>query len=192
MKKIISLIFMVFYFVLSAKEKPLYTLNNVSFKVKEVTTLDGGKRELTYEIVLEFPDKMKKTVISPEINKGEIYLYNHGEKTIYLPFFNQVEKGEVSSEENRVLEFIKTLMEMEKNNSIFRENYYKNLNQKIKLASGEIIDIKSRKENNGYLFPDEIDIFSSDIKVSTLKLSDFKSNIQINEDEFKIKNENSR
>lgn len=187
MKKIISIIFIMSCFILSAKEKPLHTLNNISFKVEEATTLEGGKRELTYEIVMEFPDKMKKTVISPEINKGEIYLYTQGEKSVYLPFFNQVEKSEISPEENRVLEFIKALMEMEKNNKSFRENYYKNLNQKIKLASGEIIDIKSRKKSEGYLLPDKIDIFSEDIKVSTLKLSDFKSNIQIDEDEFKIK-----
>ncbi|MGL4254514.1 MAG: LolA family protein [Fusobacteriaceae bacterium] len=192
MKKIISAIFMVFYFVISAKENPLHTLNNISFQVKESTTLDGGKRELTYEILMEFPDKMKKTLISPEINRGEIYLYSHGEKTVYLPFFNQIEKSEISPEENRVLEFIKTLMELEKNNRDFKENYYKNLNQKIKMNSGEVIEIKSRKESDGYFLPNEIEVFSEDIKISALKLSNFKSNIPIREDEFKIKNENSK
>lgn len=183
---------MVFYFVISAKENPLHTLNNISFQVKESTTLDGGKRELTYEILMEFPDKMKKTLISPEINRGEIYLYSHGEKTVYLPFFNQIEKSEISPEENRVLEFIKTLMELEKNNRDFKENYYKNLNQKIKMNSGEVIEIKSRKESDGYFLPNEIEVFSEDIKISALKLSNFKSNIPIREDEFKIKNENSK
>lgn len=192
MKKIIFIIFLLLSFGLLAKEKKLYNLNNLSFQVEEQTFIDNRKREQVYDIIIEFPDKMKKTLIFPEINRGEVYLYNKGEKTVYLPFFNQTEKSEISPEENRVLEFIKTLMDMEKNDENFREVYYKNLEQQIKLSTGESVKINRRKKVDGYLFPESIEIFSGEVRVSVLKLSDFKSDIQIREDEFKIKNENSK
>ncbi|MGL5964016.1 MAG: LolA family protein [Fusobacteriaceae bacterium] len=192
MKKIILMIFLMLQFLTYAKNEYLHTLKNLSFQVKEETTLDGAKKELIYKVILEFPDKMKKTMISPEINKGEIYLYDKDEKIVYLPFFNQIEKSKISPEENRVLEFIKTLIDMEKNNMEFREKYYNGKGQKIKIASGEMVEIKSGERLNGYFFPKEIDIFSDNIKISNLVLSNFKNNIRIREDEFKIKNENSK
>lgn len=192
MKKIIFLIFLTLSFIIYGQEKTLHTLKNISFQVEESTTLNGNKRELVYEVIIDFPNKMKKILISPEINKGEIYLYIDGEKTVYLPFFNQIEKSEISPEENRVLEFIKTLMELEKNDENFRKNYYRNINQKINLASGEVVDIKSKRKSDGYLLPEKIEVFSGDIQISALKLSKFKNDIQFREDEFKIKNENSK
>lgn len=192
MKKIIFVIFLLFTFILSAQEKKLYNLKNLSFQVEEFTTIEGNKRELIYDIVIEFPDKMKKIIVYPEINKGEIYLYNRGEKLVYLPFFNQIEKVEILPEENRVMEFIKTLMSMEKNNKDFKEKYYKNLKQKIELASGESVKINEREKSEGYFFPKNIEIFSGENKISLLRLSNFKSDIQMREDEFKIKNENSK
>lgn len=183
---------MLLSFGLLAKEKKLHNLKNLSFQVEEQTFIDNRKREQVYDIVIEFPDKMKKTITLPEINRGEVYLYNEGEKTVYLPFFNQTEKSEISPEENRVLEFIKTLMDMEKNDKNFKEIYYKNLEQQIELSTGESVKINRRKKVDGYLFPENIEIFSGEIKISILKLSNFKSDIQIREDEFKIKNENSK
>lgn len=187
MKKILLLILTIWSLSISAQRRPLHELKNISFQVEEETTLNGEKRELRYNVVIEFPDKMKKTLIYPEINKGEIYLYVHGEKTVYLPFFNQIEKTEISSEENRFLEFIKTLIEMEKNDKNFREGYYKNIDQKVELGSNEMVKIKSRRKNEDYLFPENLEIFSDNIRLSILKLSNFKSDIQLREDEFKIK-----
>lgn len=186
MKKIILGLFIVINSLILATGKSISEIKNLSFEVTEISFVNGEKREQRYEIVLELPGKMKKTVLAPQMNRGEIYLYADEEKTVFLPFFNQIQKSKISQEENRILEFINTVISKEKNDKNFKENYYLKENQYLTLNSGEKIFIDRKEEFEGFLLPKKVRIHSGEVTVADLELKNIKVNNKLEKTVFEI------
>lgn len=183
---ILILSFISSFFSLAAT-KSISEIKTLSFEVLERSSINGEKKEQTYEIILEMPDMMRKTVIAPQMNKGEIYTYKKGEKTVYLPFFNQIQKSQVTQEENRILDFINTVVQKERDDKNFKKEYHEKEEQEIILSSGEKIIILEKNEIDKFILPQKIEIYSGDINVASLNLSKIRVNEKIKEDAFELK-----
>ena len=92
MKKIILLTYFLFQVLVFSATKSLSTIKTLKFSVNEITTVNSKKRELKYSIDFKLPNKIKKEVLYPDLNKGEIYIYDYSKnkKSVYLPIFNEI------------------------------------------------------------------------------------------------------
>ena len=124
------------------------------------------------------PNKIKKEVTAPELNKGEIYLYDYSanKKVVYLPMFNEVKETQIIDEENRIIKAINKIIEEEKKNKEFSKNYNAKKPQSLNIDDQVIVDILSYVEVEGYILPEVVDIKDDGTKVGNIKIS----NIQIN------------
>ena len=94
MKKYLILLFIFIQGLVFSATKSLSDIKTVKFDVVEKTTVKSKKKEISYKVDFELPNKIKKEVTAPELNKGEIYLYDYtaNKKVVYLPLFNEVKK----------------------------------------------------------------------------------------------------
>ena len=118
MKKFIILLFILVQGLIFSATKTLSDIKTVKFDVVEKTTVKSKKKEISYKIDFELPNKIKKEVTAPELNKGEIYLYDYTEnkKVVYLPLFNEVKENKIVDDENRIIKAINKIIEEEKKN----------------------------------------------------------------------------
>lgn len=186
MKKI-CILFLIMINVLSfASENKLSQIKTMRFYVSEIAYNNGKEMKSEYEVVLKLPDKIKKTVFFPEMNKGEIYLYENGMKTVYLPFFKQFTQQKANADENRIINFFKEIISLDKNDRTFKEKYYsKNLNE-LKMSTGETIKFKQLELADNFLIPKNIEIQDKGIKIANLSLKEIKINNTFSENEFKL------
>ena len=109
MRKIVFLlIFLINSLFIFSEEKSISTIKTLTMKVEETILLNGQKKKSEYTLKFIKPNFLRKDVISPELNKGEIYIYNDGKKIVYLPLFDQVSEEE-SKEGTEILETINYL-----------------------------------------------------------------------------------
>ena len=106
MKKWILTCFLLIFFTTFSSEKRISNIKNLAFSTQETLVVNSGERETGYDVKFQVPDKIRKEITFPEMNKGELYIYNGNEKTIYLPIFQQVTHEKISSDENRIIEVI--------------------------------------------------------------------------------------
>ncbi|ERT40542.1 hypothetical protein, partial [Fusobacterium nucleatum] len=150
----------------------------VKFDVVEKTTVKSKKKEISYKIDFELPNKIKKEVTAPELNKGEIYLYDYTEnkKVVYLPLFNEVKENKIVDDENRIIKAINKIIEEEKKNKNFSQNYYAKKPQSLNIDEQVSINILSYIEIDGYVFPEVVEIKDGGTKVGDVKISNLKIN----------------
>ena len=103
MKKWILTVFLLIFFTAFSSEKRISDIKNLAFSTQEILVVNGKERETKYDIKFQVPDKIKKEITFPELNKGELYIYNKNEKTIYLPIFHQITHEKISNDENRII-----------------------------------------------------------------------------------------
>ena len=153
-------------------------IRTVKFDVVEKTTVKSKKKEINYKIDFELPNRIKKEVTAPELNKGEIYLYDYkaNKKVVYLPLFNEVKENKIVDDENRIIKAINKIMEEEKKNKAFSKNYYAKKPQNLNIDEQVSIDILAYIEADGYIFPEIVEIKDGGTKVGDIKIS----NLQIN------------
>jgi len=170
MKKFLIVLFILVQGLIFAAGKNLADIKTLKFDVVEKTIIKSKKRELTYKIDFILPNKIKKEVIAPKLNKGEIYMYDYSanKKSVYLPMFNETKESEIVDDENRIIKAINKIIEEEKTNKNFKQKYNakkaQNLNIDKQIRKGIIISKKDVEEADRY-----IDIFMEDYgKVSTL------------------------
>ena len=178
MKKFLILLFILVQGLVFSATKSLSDIKTLKFDVVEKTNIKSKKREISYKIDFMLPNKIKKEVVAPELNKGEIYLYDYSanQKVVYLQIFNEVKESQIVDEENRIIKAINKIIEEEKKNKEFSKNYNAKKAQSLNIDKQVTVDILSYIEVEGYILPEVVDIKDGGTKVGNIKIS----NIQIN------------
>ena len=150
MKKFLIVLFILVQGLIFAAGKNLADIKTLKFDVVEKTIIKSKKRELTYKIDFILPNKIKKEVIAPKLNKGEIYMYDYSanKKSVYLPMFNETKESEIVDDENRIIKAINKIIEEEKTNKNFKQKY----NAKKEDTEGIVEKILSYYEASVSLF----------------------------------------
>ena len=178
MKKFLILLFILVQGLVFSATKTLSDIKTVKFDVVEKTTVKSKKKEISYKIDFELPNKIKKEVTAPELNKGEIYLYDYtaNKKVVYLPLFNEVKENEIVDDENRIIKAINKIIEEEKKNKEFSKNYNAKKPQSLNIDEQVTVDILSYIEVEGYILPEVVDIKDGGTKVGNIKINNIKIN----------------
>lgn len=183
MKKYLILLFILIQGLIFSATKSLSDIKTLRFDVVEKTNIKSKKREISYKIDFILPNKIKKEVIAPELNKGEIYIYDYSQnkKVVYLPMFNEVKETQIVDDENRIIKAINKIIEEEKKNKEFSKNYNAKKPQNLNIDEQVTVDILSYIEVEGYILPEVVDIKDGGTKVGNIKINNIKiNNIKIN------------
>ena len=183
MKKYLILLFIFIQGLVFSATKSLSDIKTVKFDVVEKTTVKSKKKEISYKVDFELPNKIKKEVTAPELNKGEIYIYDYSKnkKVVYLPMFNEVKETQIVDDENRIIKAINKIIEEEKKNKEFSKNYNAKKPQSLNIDEQVTVDILSYTEVEGYILPEVVDIKDSGTKVGNIKISNLQINPKLEE-----------
>ena len=183
MKKYLILLFILIQGLVFSVTKSLSDIKTLKFDVVEKTNIKSKKREISYKIDFILPNKIKKEVTVPELNKGEIYIYDYSKnkKVVYLPMFNEVKETQIVDDENRIIKAINKIIEEEKKNKEFSKNYNAKKPQSLNIDEQVTVDILSYIEVEGYILPEVVDIKDSGTKVGNIKISNLQINPKLEE-----------
>ena len=183
MKKYLILLFILIQGLVFSATKSLSDIKTLKFDVVEKTNIKSKKREISYKIDFILPNKIKKEVTAPELNKGEIYIYDYSKnkKVVYLPMFNEVKEIQIVDDENRIIKAINKIIEEEKKNKEFSKNYNAKKPQSLNIDEQVTVDILSYIEVEGYILPEVVDIKDSGTKVGNIKISNLQINPKLEE-----------
>ena len=183
MKKYLILLFILIQGLVFSVTKSLSDIKTLKFDVVEKTNIKSKKREISYKINFILPNKIKKEVTAPELNKGEIYIYDYSKnkKVVYLPMFNEVKETQIVDDENRIIKAINKIIEEEKKNKEFSKNYNAKKPQSLNIDEQVTVDILSYIEVEGYILPEVVDIKDSGTKVGNIKISNLQINPKLEE-----------
>ena len=183
MKKYLILLFILIQGLVFSATKSLSDIKTLKFDVVEKANIKSKKREISYKIDFILPNKIKKEVIAPELNKGEIYIYDYSKnkKVVYLPMFNEVKETQIVDDENRIIKAINKIIEEEKKNKEFSKNYNAKKPQSLNIDEQVTVDILSYTEVGGYILPEVVDIKDSGTKVGNIKISNLQINPKLEE-----------
>lgn len=183
MKKYLILLFILIQGLVFSATKSLSDIKTLKFDVVEKTNIKSKKREISYKIDFILPNKIKKEVTAPELNKGEIYIYDYSKnkKVVYLPMFNEVKETQIVDDENRIIKAINKIIEEEKKNKEFSKNYNAKKPQSLNIDEQVTVDILSYTEVEGYILPEVVDIKDSGTKVGNIKISNLQINPKLEE-----------
>lgn len=162
-----------------AKYDRVEKLETIKTDVKEILYINGEKREKEYNIEYISPDYLRKVIISPKINRGEVYLYEKGINKVYLPVFDEVIIEKNNEDVSNFLSLIKELKEKERVDKQFRANYCAGRVKEIKYQKRYRLIINKYKAINNILIPVDMDIYEKNIKICSLNLSDITVNSNI-------------
>ena len=178
MKKYLILLFILIQGLVFSATKSLSDIKTLKFDVVEKTNIKSKKREISYKIDFILPNKIKKEVTAPELNKGEIYIYDYSKnkKVVYLPMFNEVKETQIVDDENRIIKAINKIIEEEKKNKNFSQKYYTKKPQSLNIDEQVSINILSYIEVDGFIFPETVEIKDGGTKVGDIKISNLKIN----------------
>ena len=183
MKKYLILLFILIQGLVFSVTKSLSDIKTLKFDVVEKTNIKSKKREISYKIDFILPNKIKKEVTAPELNKGEIYIYDYSKnkKVVYLPMFNEVKETQIVDDENRIIKAINKIIEEEKENKEFSKNYNAKKPKSLNIDEQVTVDILSYIEVEGYILPEVVDIKDSGTKVGNIKISNLQINPKLEE-----------
>ena len=183
MTKYLILLFILIQGLVFSATKSLSDIKTLKFDVVEKTNIKSKKREISYKIDFILPNKIKKEVTAPELNKGEIYIYDYSKnkKVVYLPMFNEVKETQIVDDENRIIKAINKIIEEEKKNKEFSKNYNAKKPQSLNIDEQVTVDILSYTEVEGYILPEVVDIKDSGTKVGNIKISNLQINPKLEE-----------
>ena len=183
MKKYLILLFILIQGLVFSATKSLSDIKTLKFDVVEKTNIKSKKREISYKIDFILPNKIKKEVTAPELNKGEIYIYDYSKnkKVVYLPMFNEVKETQIVDDENRIIKAINKIIEEEKKNKEFSKNYNAKKPQSLNIDEQVTVDILSYIEVEGYILPEVVDIKDNGTKIGNIKISNLQINPKLEE-----------
>ncbi|WP_288217775.1 hypothetical protein [uncultured Fusobacterium sp.] len=186
MKFLKIIFFFLFSITIFASVKSLGEIQTLVINIEETTYIN--RKVKTSEYILKFvkPNKIRKEIISPDLNKGEIYIYKNNEKIVYLPLFEQVTKEEVNSDENDVVNAINYILDIETKDSKLSKEYYSGKLKTLTLENGNKIGIGKLIKIDGYLLPQDCTIYDGDLEIAKLKIKEYKINVPIEEREFNL------
>ncbi|WP_314347235.1 hypothetical protein [Fusobacterium massiliense] len=188
MKKIILLTYFLFQVLVFSATKSLSTIKTLKFSVNEITTVNSKKRELKYSIDFKLPNKIKKEVLYPDLNKGEIYIYDYSKnkKSVYLPIFNEIKENSIDNEENRIISAINKIIVAEKNDKKFREDYQNQKRLLLQIDKNIEIEILDYLNQEDYIFPKTIIIKENNIKVGEVSIGNLVVNKTLENSLFEL------
>lgn len=148
-------------------------IQDITFLVTENLTTNAKKKKSEYILRYIKPNFIRKDVLEPELNKGEIYIYDGNKKTVYLPLFEQMTYENLESKERDILESIDYILKK------------RELEQgKVQLNNGVILELKQIEKISYYFLPKEIVIYDKDIEVAKLEIKDYKINSNLKKEEL--------
>ncbi len=188
MKKIILLTYFLLQVLVFSATKSLSTIKTLKFSVNEITTVNSKKRELKYSIDFKLPNKIKKEVLYPDLNKGEIYIYDYSKnkKSVYLPIFNEIKENSIDNEENRIISAINKIIVAEKNDKKFREDYQNQKRLLLQIDKNIEIEILDYLNQEDYIFPKTIIIKEDNIKVGEVSIGNLVVNKTLENSLFEL------
>ena len=188
MKKIILLTYFLFQVLVFSATKSLSTIKTLKYSVNEITTVNSKKRELKYSIDFKLPNKIKKEVLYPDLNKGEIYIYDYSKnkKSVYLPIFNEIKENSIDNEENRIISAINKIIVAEKNDKKFREDYQNQKRLLLQIDKNIEIEILDYLNQEDYVFPKTIIIKENNIKVGEVSIGNLVVNKTLENSLFEL------
>ena len=169
-------VFLFLLITLLSFSKDISSIKDMTLEVEEKLTLNGEIKKSEYILKYIKPDFIRKEIISPELNKGEIYIYNSEKKMVYLPLFDQVSESKLEDGEDDIAQTI---------NYILKEKS-KLVEGKIRLKNGGIVELKKIKNFSGYDLPEYIIIYDGDIKVAELKVKGYKINTNLDREALSL------
>ncbi|MCK5780475.1 MAG: hypothetical protein KAH04_05610 [Psychrilyobacter sp.] len=169
----------------SKEENDFSKIKTFKATIIESSNINNRKKTKEYKVLADLPNKLIKTMISPEINKGETYLYNENKKTIYFPLLDQTIYQDVNTEENYTLKFIKDLGAYNEK-SDFKVVKLEGEIKEIIYNDGVHIKLSNYSKVNGINFPKYITIFDKEIEISKLVLSNIEINLSVTDEDFLI------
>ena len=183
MKKYLILLFILIQGLVFSATKSLSDIKTLKFDVVEKTNIKSKKREISYKIDFILPNKIKKEVTAPELNKGEIYIYDYSKnkKVVYLPMFNEVKETQIVDDENRIIKAINKIIEEEKKNKEFSKNYNAKKPQSLNIDEQVTVHILSYIEVEGDILPEVVDIKDNGTKIGNIKISNLQINPKLEE-----------
>lgn len=182
MKKLIIILLISFSFLTYSKE--LNEIKNLEIYVKESILLNNGKKDSEYKLSYISPNFIRKDIFKPDLNKGEIYIYNGDKKIVYLPLFDQTTEEKLEKNENEILETINFILIKEKEDEEFKKSYYSKKIKEIGLNDGTRISIDKLKNIDGYLLPTVFTIYDGDIVIARLQVEKYKINLNVTVEEL--------
>lgn len=186
MKKYIIGVLLVFS-TFSYAVKDLKTMKTLKFNTEEKQIINGKEKVLKYEVSIEFPNKIRKEMTFPELNKGEIYVYDGENKITYLPIFDEYRQEKIDGNENKVIQAINKIRNLENSSSTKKEYQAKKLKRLYIDENKNIeIGIKEYLEKDEYILPKNIEIKDSGVKLGTVFIKDVEVNPVLDSKIFKI------
>lgn len=167
-----------------ASSNRISNIKDIYSTVKETIYLNGEKKVKEYKIEYISPDYLRKEVISPSVNKGEIFQYENEKSLVYIPLFDEVSENN-SEDVSNFLSIIKDLKNKDQKDQNFIDNYYLQKVKELKYKDTYKIKIKEYKKVDGYLLPIKMEIFERESKVADLDLKDTKVNSDLKRKELK-------
>lgn len=177
MKKYIAIILLLLS-NLAFAAKELSTLKTLKFNAEEKQLINGKEKILKYSVVIDFPNKIRKELIFPELNKGELYIYDGNKKLTYLPIFDEYKESQIDGDENRIIQTINKIRELEKNDRVFKNDYQQKKLKSLYVDDTKttLVNIKKYLEQDGYILPENIEIKDGDTVLGTV----FIKNVEVN------------
>lgn len=187
MKKIVAiLLILLSSFIYAAKD--LSTLRTLKFEAEEKQLTNGKEKILKYLVQIEFPDRIRKEIIFPDLNKGELYIYQGNKKLVYLPIFDEYKESETDGDENRIIQAINKLRGLETNSPSFKKDYHKKQLKSFYIDENKTISVRIKEylEQESYILPKSIEVKENDINLGTVILKNIEFNPILDEKEFKL------
>lgn len=187
MKKFMTALFILLSsFIFAAKN--LSTLKTLKFEAEEKQLTNGKEKILKYSVKIKFPDKIRKEIIFPDLNKGEVYVYQGNKKIVYLPIFDEYKESQTDGDENRIIQAINKLIDLETNSQSFKKDYHQKRLKSFFIDDNEtiLVNIKEYLEQEDYILPKSIDVKENDLNLGTVILKNVEFNSDFDEEEFKL------
>lgn len=182
MRRVILIIFVLCSVFAYGKE--LSQIENITMVLKEQISLNGEKKSSKYKLYYIKPDFIRKDMLEPEFNRGEIYIYTQDKKIVYLPLFQQVTEEKIDKNENEVLDTINFILDKVRDDEQFKKEYYSQKIKKIELENKSRIVIDKFKRYEGYLLPTTFKIYDGDILLVVVEVESYKINSDISVEEL--------
>ena len=155
--------------------KSIDSIKDITFEVEEKLYMNNDTKKSEYVIKYIKPDFIRKEVLKPELNKGEIYIYSEGKKIVYLPLFDQISEESIVDGEDSTLESL---------NYIMKEKELKD--GEMTLTNGITLKLEKLKKVSGYTLPESLTIYDGKIKVASLKIKNYRIDSNLNREELAL------
>lgn len=155
--------------------KSIDSIKDITFEVEEKLYMNNDTKKSEYVIKYIKPDFIRKEVLKPELNKGEIYIYSEGKKIVYLPLFDQISEESIVNREDNTLESL---------NYIMKEKELKD--GEMTLKNGITLKLEKLKKVSGYTLPESLTIYDGKIKVASLKIKNYRIDSNLNREELAL------